>query len=535
MKPNRRSLRSTLGAVRRALVQHAYPLRTWTHRISATERERLRHAADALATQPRFAIFVDCGAAKHGDIRRTIESIRRQIYSNWTLHIAVPANADAHLLRRLDDLAVHDSRLRIHQRSFTVNSVEPADFTMPLPPGAVLSEDALFRFAENICAHPDAGLLYADEDEVNVWGLHVHPNAKPAWSLHLLRSRDYIAGAFVVEARHFCTGDACTYDLLLRAAESLPAQRIVHISHVLLHAPPQKNPPNAQHRALEDHLARLGRSATVECVRQHPPCFHIAYDVPADCRVSVIIPTKDRLALLRTAVDGILHHTDYPDIELIIVDNGSVESATLDYFNQLRSHSNVHTLRVDGPFNFSVLCNAGVRAASGAVLCFLNNDVEITQPGWLRELTGVALQPEVGAAGPLLTYPDGRVQHMGIRVGDGFPTLIGDGARIEKLRSGTQLLERRDVSALTGACLVMRRDAFDAAGGFDEALAVAYNDVDLCLSLRAAGYDIVWTPFAQMIHVLSASRGFHRTDLDRARHEREWNHLRAKWGSMFRN
>jgi len=195
----------------------------------------------------------------------------------------------------------------------------------------------------------------------------------------------------------------------------------------------------------------------------------------------------------------------------------------------------VHTLRVDGPFNFSSLCNAGAHAASGAVLCFLNNDVEITQPGWLRELAGLALQPEVGAAGPLLTYPDGRVQHMGIRVDDGFPTLIGDGARIEKLRGGIQLFERRNVSALTGACLVMRRDAFDAAGGFDEALAVAYNDVDLCLALRAAGCDIVWTPFAQMIHALSASRGFKRTDLDRARHQREWNHLRAKWGNMFRN
>jgi GT2 family glycosyltransferase/glycosyltransferase involved in cell wall biosynthesis len=252
--------------------------------------------------------------------------------------------------------------------------------------------------------------------------------------------------------------------------------------------------------------------------------------IPQNCRASVIIPTKNRAALLRTAVDGVLHHTDFPNLQVVIVDNGSSEPDALLLLDDLRRLPNVVVVAHEGAFNFSTLCNAGARAAAGDVLCFLNNDVRITQKTWLRELTGLALQPDVGAAGPLLFYPDGRVQHLGIRIfGSHYPQIMGDGTPAAEFRSSPAARERREVDALIGACLVVTRTNFDRIAGFDEKLAVAYNDADLCLHLRSIGLRSVWTPFAEMVHELSASRGFARTDADRLRFTQEVQHLQTKW------
>lgn len=266
-------------------------------------------------------------------------------------------------------------------------------------------------------------------------------------------------------------------------------------------------------------------------LRNRPYHLKEQIPVPASCRASIVVPTKNRADLLRTAVEGVLHRTDYPNLEIIVVDNGSDQPDALQLSEELRRTSRATVLTHAGAFNFSALSNLGARAATGDVLCFLNNDVRITQPGWLRELAGLALQPDVGAAGPLLYYPDGRVQHLGIRVDDGFPRLIGDGSDANAFRNSPASRQRREVDALTGACLVVSRTRFENIGGFDEQLAVAYNDVDLCLHLRSRGLRIVWTPFAEMIHELSASRGFARSDADRARHRREWQRLRRKWYS----
>ena len=203
---------------------------------------------------------------------------------------------------------------------------------------------------------------------------------------------------------------------------------------------------------------------------------------------------------------------------------------------QLATRPDVQVLRVEAPFNFSALCNLGARTASGNLFCFLNNDMEITQRSWLLELAGLALQPEIGAVGPLLRYPDGRIQHLGIRVDPPWPRLIGDGFREPSLRRHSARLHAvQNVSAVTGGCLVTRREVFMAVGGFDEALAVAYNDVDFCLSLRAAGYWIAWTPFAELNHHLSATRGEKRTPEHRLRHQREITHLQQKWPGPLSN
>jgi O-antigen biosynthesis protein len=252
--------------------------------------------------------------------------------------------------------------------------------------------------------------------------------------------------------------------------------------------------------------------------------------VPEQARASVIIPTRDRLDLLQPCLDGLWSGTDDPELEVIVVDNGSVEPEVLRYLADLAARPNVRVLHDGAPFNFSALCNLGAQAATGDVLCFLNNDIVVTKPGWLRELAGLALQPGVGAVGPLLRYPDGRIQHMGIELKQPWAAqLIGHGRDYARAQRTLALCTVRNVIAVTGACLVVSRAAFHAVGGFDECLPVAFNDVDLCLNLHAAGHWNVWTPFAELTHHHWATRGRDNTPEGEVRKAGEAGYLRQKW------
>ena len=288
--------------------------------------------------------------------------------------------------------------------------------------------------------------------------------------------------------------------------------------------------------AVEAHLRRSGIAATVESILGWPGFNRIAYAVESKPLVSVIIPTRDKVTLLKRCVTGLQERTDYPAIELIILDNGSVESDTQAYLSALAGQANVHVLRVDAPFNFSALCNLGAKAAHGDILCFLNNDMEITHQEWLQELVGLAVQPEIGAVAPLLRYPDGRIQHLGIRVDPPWPRLIGDGWREPLSRpDAVRLHAVHDVSAVNGGCLVTRRDVFTAVGGFDEALPVASNDIDFCFAVRKAGFWVVVTPFAELNHELFASR----RDVPKPERQRDWQEsirsLQVKWPDQWGN
>jgi O-antigen biosynthesis protein len=255
-------------------------------------------------------------------------------------------------------------------------------------------------------------------------------------------------------------------------------------------------------------------------------------------RVSVIVPTRDRADLLERCTAGLLQRTDYPEMELVIVDNDTREPDAQALLESLSKESRVHVVCVPGPFNFSALINIGVSAANGDVIVFFNNDVDVIDHGWLRELVSQAIRPEVGAK---LLYPDTRVQYAGTVLGVGNPDGgpgVADHFGVHAARSdvgymGFLALARR-VSAVTAACMALRKDVFEAVGGMDaENLAVAYNDVDLCLRIGARGLSIIWTPFAELFHLESASRG-PDDDSDKAeRFEREWNFMRKRWGATL--
>jgi len=249
----------------------------------------------------------------------------------------------------------------------------------------------------------------------------------------------------------------------------------------------------------------------------------------------VIVPTRDHVSVLRTCVEGVLDQTDYPSIELIIADNDSRKPETLAFFDEMRSDVRVRILRCPGPFNYSAINNTAVRSSSGEIVLLLNNDIEIIGAGWLKEMVRHAVRPEVGAVGAKLLYPDNTLQHGGVVLGlNGVAGHLHLGAPHDSPGYFGCLSLPRNASAVTAACLALRRSVFDEVGGLDEVnLTVAFNDVDFCLRITEKGYEIIWTPEATLYHLESKSRGSDMSPRHFARFQREVAHMRARWAARL--
>jgi GT2 family glycosyltransferase len=320
------------------------------------------------------------------------------------------------------------------------------------------------------------------------------------------------------------------HDLLLRLSEHVPRYVFRHLSGILVHrteAP--EHPPSS---TLATDLQRRGIAGQIS----GEAVLRVHYSLPSPPPlVSVIIPTRDGAAMLRQTIDGVMRRTDYPALEIIILDNGSTDAATLAYLAALAADPRVRVLPAPGPFNYSQLNNTGVAAARGEIILLLNNDMDVIGPGWLAEMVAHAVRPDVGAVGCKLLYADGTVQHAGIvtgmkgLAGHGFRGQDGAAPGYLGLLSCT-----RNVSAVTGACLAMRRDLYLSIGGLDaDNLPVSYNDVDLCLRLDKAGYWIVWTPFASLYHLESVTRGADSKPENAGRAQREHDVLLRRWGERL--
>ncbi len=477
-----------------------------------------------------------------------IWSVRRQVYPHWELCIADDASIDPEVRAVLDRHSAADKRIKIIWRSENGHIARATNSALTLAEGpfvAFLDHDdlipphALYWVAEEIVAHPDADILYSDSDHIDEDGWRTGPHFKTDFSPERLLGQNTIShlGVYrraLVErlgAMRVGFEGSQDYDLALRTAAASEASRIRHIPAILYHWRQTADGSSfssaeldrciaAARRAVEEHLSAAGVAADVV------PAFgttwqRIRYRLPDPApKVSIIMPTRNRAALLRRATSGVLQETRYPSLELIVADNDSDEADALALLSELAGDPRVKVLRVPGPFNFSAINNAAAAASDGEVLVLLNNDVEITDPEWLEEMLSRVLQPGVGAVGAKLFYPDGRIQHAGVVLGMGgvaghcFAGALGN-------HPGSPLGElflARDVSAVTGACLAIKRRVFEEIGGFDQQnLPVAFNDVDLCLRLRERGYRIVWTPFAKLVHHESASRG---SDLALGKQER---------------
>lgn len=370
-----------------------------------------------------------------------------------------------------------------------------------LAPGA----GAVYRTA---AASGRARLIYADDDVLDAKGRRTYPHFKPEWNLELLRHHDYVTGSAIVRVDPVQVQGAMAHNTAAALVHKVAASTLLH---EVVHLP---------------YILHYRRSRPEPRILAAPAQF----EGPLP-KVSVIIPTRNRLDLLRTCIDGLMR-TEYPAMEVIVVDNGSDDPATLDYLAAL-DPDRFEVLRDDGPFNFSRLNNRATRRATGDLLCLLNNDVEMLAPDWLTVMARQALRPEVGAVGARLLYPDGRIQHAGVVMG-----ICGGAAHAHRLlRPETEGYFRRHalpqfVSAVTAACLVVRRKSFEAVGGLDEEnFAIAFNDVDLCMRLNERGWQSFYEPRATLVHHESISRGFDRDPVGAARLASELAALKSRWGT----
>ena len=517
-------------------------------------------ALRALVRQPVISVVVPVYNPPLELLGAAIESVRRQIYGRWELCMADDASTDSAVRPFIERAAASDPRIKFTFRERNGHIAAASNSALSLATGewcALLDQDdelaetALAMTALEVARCPEAGLLYSDEDKIDAAGNRSTPFFKPDWNPELFLGQNYInhLGVYrtrlVREVGGFREGfeGSQDYDLALRCIERLRPEQIRHVPHVLYHwrmvagsvaAAVNAKPyaTVAARRAIADHLRRTGVAAEVVACPEAPNAHRVVYELPEPRPlVSVIIPMRDNVELLKQCVASLTTSTDYAPFELVIVDNGSKEPATHEFLRTL----DARVARDDGPFNFSRLINRGAAVASGEVLVLLNNDIEAENPDWLREMVSHAVRPQNGAVGARLWFPDGTLQHAGVITGLGG--VAGHGfRRFARGHHGyfDSLCLQQNCTAVTAACLAVRKELFDSLGGFDEEhLAINFNDVDFCLRVIERGFWNVWTPYADLIHHESASRGHHTTPAERELFAREADYMQRRWGPQL--
>ena len=477
-------------------------------------------------------------------LEEAVESVRAQSHENWELIAIDDASSAAHVRPILETLSAKDPRIIIGSTDVNSGIAIASNAALALAQGEFVAfldhddwiePDALFEMARLVIQYPDADFIYTDEDKVDDSGYFQQPFFKSDWDPDALLSCNYcchftaIRRSLVRELGGFRSefDGAQDYDLFLRATER--ARLILHVPRILYHwristqstAHRAAGKPAAitnGEKAINEALLRRGLDATVVAGASGAR-YRVRYPVRSEKKISILIPTRDRIDLLSRCLETLETNTAWSSYEVVILDNDSSDPAAVRYLAGTKHR----VLKFEGPFNFAAICNFGVRESDGEFVLFLNNDTEFTDSHWLSAMAEHVQRPEVGAVGAMLLFPSGLVQHGGVVLTDrdvaahtylNFPP--------DSMENGGQLQMIRGYSAVTGACMLVRRDVFEEIGGFDERnFAVSYNDVDFCLRLRERGYSIIFTPHARLIHHESASRGYKRGNPNEARLMRE--------------
>ncbi len=501
---------------------------------------------------PLFSIVLLPAAGNLPFVQACVESILGQLYPHLELWLPdALGRVDIGADRRARRLSA-PSADEIAGIFNTALAEAEGDFVLPLPADAMLAETALYELAAAIAECPATDLLYSDEDRVDANGERCRPRFKTGWDPDLALGRDAI-GLLVAYRKALLDalggmrsqGNSIflsLYDLSLRAAFAVKAQCIQHVPAVLCHRggcteSPVGEEAEGARRIVRDCLAEIGEHAAVAPAPLAPRWNRVIRDVPDPAPlVSIIVPTRDHAELLERCAESVLSRTDYPVLELLIVDNDSRDRAAVGLLHSLSLDPRVRVLPYPGPFNYAAQNNLAARQARGEILVLLNNDTEVVRSDWLREMVSHAVRLDVGAVGARLLYPDNRIQHAGMVLG---PTVWPQHqlrfADRQDIGPFGELALTRTVSVVTGACLALRRAVFFEAGGLDEQLAVVFNDVDLCLRIGDCGFRIVWTPFAELLHLELASREPDDSPKRRAAAEQEVRHFWRSWRSLRDN
>ncbi len=409
------------------------------------------------------------------------------------------------------------------------------------PGDGVLEREAPVRYARAIKENPGAQLFYGDSDVLSRRGRALDPLFKPDFDLYLLRGFNYIGESFLVSAQLLDAvkgwREKRSYDLLLCCAEQ--AGHAVHIPHILYHAAKNGGEnEKEQERALAEHLARCQIEAKIG-PGEGPGIRRIHYRLPQtepEPLVSILIPNRDHLELLKPCLDSLRSQKGFAHCEVLLLENGSTDPETQSFYRQscASDPERIRLLVWKEAFNYSAINNFGAKQARGRYLLFLNNDTQML-PGCLRELLNYASREDVGAVGARMYYEDGTLQHAGVILGyGGLAGHAFEGMKKEQYRKIPWALAAREYSAVTAACMMVPRAVFEQAGGFDETLGVAYNDIDLCLRIRRMGKKVICNPYAQLYHFESRTRGLEMTREKAARVSREADLFRERWAEELR-
>jgi len=539
------------------IVKYENSYQAWIKLNEPTQKELRFQSKKRFPFEPIISIIVPTFNTHVQLLRDMIESVRSQTYSNWELCIADGGSKSNQIREVLEEYTRKDTQIRVkfldENKGIAGNcnealSLASGEFVVLLDQHDLLSQFALFEIVRVINENPDTDFIYSDEDEISEdEKMRSDPHFKPDWSPDTLRSYNYISHLTVfkrelleiigVLRKEFDGSE--DYDIILRGTER--AKRIVHIPKVLYHRLNIRNSAaitpktrlyahESAKKALREHLSRIGLRGKVEDGHLLGT-YKIAYEIEREPKVSIIIPNMDHVAYLKKCVSSILAKTIYKNYEIIIVENNSIEHEIFDYYEEISKRENIKVITLDRPFNFSSINNFGVAHAEGEYLLFLNNDLEIINPDWMERLLEHAVRKSVGVVGAKLYYPNSTIQHAGIVIGLG-----GIAGHIHRHRTKSYdgylncLKIIRNVSAVTGACMMVRREVFGSVGGFDENIKVNFSDVDICLRILQKGYLNIFTPFAELVHHEKVTRRILEASEILGQ---EMLYFKEKWGNIL--
>ena len=527
----------------------------WYEKHKPSEEELARQRKKKWKDPVVISVLVPAYRTPEVFLKQMMESVLLQTYPYLELCIADGSGTDDSVEKVVKEYQKKDPRVRYRRLEKNEGIAGNTNAAIEMASGEylalfdhddLLSPNALFEVASAI-EKEKADVVYTDEDKVTSdLKEHFQPHFKPDFNPDLLCANNYICHLFVVKrslalklgGQDPAYDGAQDYDFIFRCTEN--AEKIVHVAKILYHwrvhqASTADNPSSklyafdAGKKAIEAHLARTGAKAEVSHTNDLG-FYRVKYQVQGNPLVSIVIPNKDEKETLKKCLESIWKKTSYSNYEIILVENNSTTQEIRDYYKELDGKKRVRVVYWDKEFNYSAINNFGISHAKGEYILCLNNDITVISPDWMEELLANCQRPEVGIVGARLYYPDNTIQHAGIVLGMGGcagSLFVG----LARSRGGYlhKAALQQDLSAVTAACFMVKKEVFEKVGGFEEKLAVAFNDVDFCLKVRHAGYLVVYDPYAELYHHESKTRGYENTEAKKRRFQEEIEYMRCHW------
>ena len=503
---------------------------------SKADYHKLEETLKLFNYQPKISIIMEINNANNSHLKKSINSITNQVYQNWELIICGNPNQEALELSKKDNRI----KLRLDQDINSIVEKSEGEYISYLSNENQLAPEALYEIIAKINNNRNIDFLYSDDDHFNEKEKLSNPKFKPDWCPDNLLSRNYISQILAIKKSLYESiggfneeyGNEKEYDLLLRVAEN--TNLISHIPKILLHKRINNSAdPTIEKKIIEAALKRRNINASVIPSKKSSGYYRIKYHIQQNPKVSIVIPTKDKTSILKQCVDSIFKKTTYTNYEIILVDNGSTETEFFDYIElcQKREPNRFKNLTYNIPFNFSKLVNYGVKNSTGSLVLLLNNDTEVISPDWIESMIEQAQRNSIGVVGAQLIFPNDTIQHCGVVLGmEGTSGHSFIGYKKDAPGYSNLIQSTNNVTALTGACIMIRKDLYNEVGGFDEEFAVEFNDIDFCLKIKEKGFNNIYLPHVKLYHYESLSRG---NQVSSTRLRKEINLVKQRWGKYI--